>query len=299
MDLERTFDLFPRYRMKNLLGDFNVKVGQADIFIPTIGKESLHRISNDNGARLVNFATSKNVILKSTTFPHRDIHKQTWTSPDGMTHNEIDHISIDKRRQSSIIDIRSFRGADCDTEHYLVIGKLRERLSVAKRIDQIVDIDRFDVRKLKDGEIKLQYQVQISNWFDALRTSNEDASEVDIHDTWENIRDNIKVAAGKSIGYYQVKKKKPWFDDDCSNVVERRKQAKLKFLQVPTQPNRDNYHTERRETSRTLRNKKRDYLKGKLSEIDTNSKNKNIRDLYKGQMKLKMRMNSFDQGVGI
>ena len=66
------------------------------------------------------------------------------------------------------------------------------------------------------------------------------------------------------------------------NVVERRKQAKLKFLQDPTPLNRDNYHTERHETSCTLRNKKRDYLMGKLSEIETNSKNKNIRDLYKG-----------------
>ena len=57
----------------------------------------------------------------------------------------------------------------------------------------------------------------------------------------------------------------------------------MKFLQVPTQLNRDNnYHTKRCETNRTLRNKNRDYLKGKLSEIDTNSKNKNIRDLYKG-----------------
>ena len=96
------------------------------------------------------------------------------------------------------------------------------------------------------------------------------------------IRDNIKVAAGESIGHYEVKKKKPWFDDNCSNVVERRKKAKLKFLQDPTQLNRDNYHTERWETSRALRNKKRDYLKGKLSEIETNSKNRNITNLYKG-----------------
>ena len=43
----------------------------------------------------------------------------------------------------------------------------------------------------------------------------------------------------------------------------------MKFLQDATQLNRDNYHTERREASRTLRNKKRDYLKGKLSEIET------------------------------
>ena len=168
----------------------------------------------------MNFATSKNLIVKSTTFPHRNIHKQTWTSPDGKTHNQIDNILIDKRRQSSILDIRSFRGVDCDLDHYLLIAKLRERLSVAKRVDLTVDINRFNVGKLKDEEIKLQYQVQISNRFDALITSNENAHEVDINNIWENIGHNIKVVAGESIGYYEVKKKKPWFDYDCLNVVE-------------------------------------------------------------------------------
>jgi hypothetical protein len=76
--------------MKSLLWEFNTKVGREDIFKPTIGNESLHEISNDNEVRIVNFATSKNLIVKSTTFPHRNIHKFTWTSPDGKTHNQID-----------------------------------------------------------------------------------------------------------------------------------------------------------------------------------------------------------------
>jgi hypothetical protein len=88
-ELEQVFDQFPRYHMKVLLGDFNAKVGREDIFKPIIGNESLYEASNDNGARVVNFATSKNLIFKSTTFPHRDIHKHTWTSPDGVTHNQI------------------------------------------------------------------------------------------------------------------------------------------------------------------------------------------------------------------
>jgi endonuclease/exonuclease/phosphatase family metal-dependent hydrolase len=96
-ELEQVFDQFPRYHMKILLGDFNAKVGREDIFKPIISNQSLHEASNDSSVRAVNFATSKNLIIKST-FPHRDIHKHTWTSPDGVTHNQIDHVMIDKRQ---------------------------------------------------------------------------------------------------------------------------------------------------------------------------------------------------------
>jgi hypothetical protein len=71
--------------MKILLGHFNARVGREDIFKPTIGNENLHEISNDNRVRAVNFATSINVIVKSTMCPHCNIHKFTWTSPDGKT----------------------------------------------------------------------------------------------------------------------------------------------------------------------------------------------------------------------
>ena len=93
-ELEQVFDHFPNYHMKMLLGDFNAKVGRENIFKPTVRQKSLHQDSNDNGVRLVNFATSKNLVVKNTMFPHRNIHKYTWTSPDGKTHNQIDHVFI-------------------------------------------------------------------------------------------------------------------------------------------------------------------------------------------------------------
>ena len=67
--------------MKIPLGDFNAIVGRENIFKPIIGNESLHQDSNDNGVRILNFATSKNLAVKSTMFPHRDTNKHTWTSP--------------------------------------------------------------------------------------------------------------------------------------------------------------------------------------------------------------------------
>jgi hypothetical protein len=76
-ELGRVFDNFPRYDMKTLLSDFNAEEDREDVFKPTIGNESSHEITNDNGVRVVNFATSKNLVVKSTMFPHRSIHKYT------------------------------------------------------------------------------------------------------------------------------------------------------------------------------------------------------------------------------
>jgi len=104
-ELEQVFNHFPKYHMKMLLGDFNAKVGRENIFKPTIGQESLHHDSNDNGVGIVNFATSKNLVVKSTMFPHWNIHKYTWTSPDGKTHYQIDHVLIDRRWHSSVLDV--------------------------------------------------------------------------------------------------------------------------------------------------------------------------------------------------
>ena len=83
--------------MKILLGDFNAKVGRENILKSTNGNGKLHQDSSDKGVRIINLSTSKNGALKSTMFLHRNIHNYTWTSPNGKTHNHIDHILIDRR----------------------------------------------------------------------------------------------------------------------------------------------------------------------------------------------------------
>jgi hypothetical protein len=94
-EMVRVFDQFPKYDMKILLGEFNAKVSRENIFKLIVGNESLHEISHDSGVRIVNFATSENLVVKSTIFPHREIHKFSWNSPEGNTHNQIDHILIE------------------------------------------------------------------------------------------------------------------------------------------------------------------------------------------------------------
>jgi exonuclease III len=68
-ELEHVFDKFSKYHTKILLGDFKVKVGREDIFKLIMGNESLHEISNDNGVRLEDFATSKKYNVTTSQHP--------------------------------------------------------------------------------------------------------------------------------------------------------------------------------------------------------------------------------------
>jgi hypothetical protein len=79
-----------------------------------------------------------------------------------------------------------------------------------------------------------------------------------------------------------LKQHKPWFDDECLYILDQRKWVEMKWLQDPNQRSVDNLNKVRREASRHFRNKKEEYLKAKIDEFETNSKLKNIRDLYRG-----------------
>jgi hypothetical protein len=106
-------------------------------------------------------------------------------------------------------------------------------------------------------------------------------TEVEINTIWEMIGKNIKMSTKDSLGYCELKKHKPWFDEGCSKLLDQRKQAKLQCIQNPSEINGDNLNNVRHEASRHYRNKKRKYLKNKISDLATNSKNKNIRHLYR------------------
>jgi hypothetical protein len=95
-------------------------------------------------------------------------------------------------------------------------------------------------------------------------------TEVEINSVEETIRENIKISAKESLGYFELKKHKPWFDEGCSKLLDQRKESKLQWLQDPSKINGDNLNNVRREASRHFRNKKREYL---------NSKNKTVRHL--------------------
>jgi hypothetical protein len=176
----------------------------------------------------------------------------------------------------NVLDVGILRAADCDTIHYPVVAKVRERLAVNSQRSRRFHMERFNLNKLNDVEGKEQYRVVVSNRFAALN------AEVDINSAWEMMRENIKISDKESLGYYELRKHKPWFNKGCPKLSDQRKQTQLQWLQDPGEITVDNLGNVRCEASRNFRNKKSEYLKDKINELAMNSKNKYIKDLYRG-----------------
>jgi len=155
-------------------------------------------------------------------FLNRNIHQYTWTSSDRKTHNQIDHLLINRRRHLRTLDIRSFRAADHDTDQYLVVAKVTERLAVNKQAGQRFHVERFNLRKRNKLRVSNQYQIKISNRYAALENLSDSK---DINRAWENIIENINISGKEILGLYELKWHNPWFDDKCLHVFDQRKRA--------------------------------------------------------------------------
>jgi hypothetical protein len=143
---------------KNLLREFNTKVGGEDMFKSTVCNESLYYFINFNGVGLVNVVTSK--ILKGRMFLHRNIHNYNLTSPDWKTCNQIDHILIDRWKHLPIFSFRSFRVADSDIDNNSFVAKSTNGLTVNEQRSHIFSTEVLKSQELKQGR-KFR---EISRW---------------------------------------------------------------------------------------------------------------------------------------
>jgi hypothetical protein len=89
------------------------------------------------------------MVIGSTTFPHKKIYLATWRSPNGTTNNQTEHILIDARHKNNIMDVRTYRGANADSDHYLVITRIRAKISRLKYALNKEKTIRYNISNLK------------------------------------------------------------------------------------------------------------------------------------------------------
>ena len=273
--LVRVYDEAPKRDIKIILGDLNAKVGREPMYRPTIGKYSLHETSNDNGLRIIDFAISRNMVVSSTYFEHKNIHKATWLSPDGITKNQIDHLLIDGRHCSDVLDVKSCRGPNVDSDHYLVKAVVRAKVSTGHNRQPASE--KWDVEKFVNEEIKQQFVVKLEE-----RIISEMGSEqLNINDKWNQIRHNVECTAAETIGKRTGRKRNHWFDNECQEALNEQNAARLKTMGRVTRAGLDQYRSKRNFARKLFRLKKRQQEREVLVEIERFKNQNETRKLYR------------------
>ena len=167
--VEQNINQIARLDIQIILGDFNAKVGKESIYKPTTGNESSHNETNNKGRKMIQFAISKGLSLRSTRFPHKDIHKETWYSADGSTVNQTDHVLI--RFRSAITDIRALRGPDNGSDHNLLTinFKVKFRVKTGNKHNE----ERKVVNIFQNPKWKQEYVIEINNKFEILENVDD------------------------------------------------------------------------------------------------------------------------------
>lgn len=259
--LDNTLWEIPRGCVQIILGDFNAKIGREECFKPIIGGHSLHQLSNDNGCRLIDLATGRNLRVKSTMFPNKNIHKGTWRSPDGRHVYQIDHVLVNERFNNSIMDVKTIRGADSDSDHFLVAGRLRVKLKRRQEIRREGATGRFDIANLNYPVVVENFQKGIE---EKLKRMIASESGREVEQRWKTAKQLIQEEAEKTIGK-QKTKKKTWFNDICEEAIERRRNARNIWLSDTDSVGKlERFKMRQREVSNILRCEKRKYLQNIL-----------------------------------
>ena len=125
-DLQDLLKLTPKKDVLFIIVDWNPKVGSQEIPGVT-GKFGLG-VQSEAGQRLTEFCQENAPVIANTLFQQHKRRLYTWTSPDGQHQNQIDAILCSQRWRSSIQSAKTRPGADCGSDHELLIDKFRLKL---------------------------------------------------------------------------------------------------------------------------------------------------------------------------
>ena len=123
-------ELIPQKDVLFIIGDWNAKVGSQETPGVT-GKFGLG-VQNEAGQKLIEFCQENTLVIANTLFQQHKRRLYTWTSPDDQYQSQIDYILC---RRSSIQSAKTRLGADCGSDHELLIAKFRLKLKWGKPLD--------------------------------------------------------------------------------------------------------------------------------------------------------------------
>ena len=160
-----------------IIGDWNPNVGSQET--PEVTGKFGFGVQSEAGKRLIEFCQENALVIANTLFQQHKRRLYTWTSPDGQYWNQIDYILCRQRWKNSIQSAKTRPGADCGSDHELLITKFRLKL---KKVGKTTRPFRYDL-----NQIPYNYTVEVTNRFKGLDLIDRVPEEL-----WTEVRDIVQ-----------------------------------------------------------------------------------------------------------
>ena len=161
------------------------------------------------------------MVIGSTMFQHKNVHKPTWMVPDRSFESQIDHMVIDARHMSDLMDVRSYRRGNVDSDHYLVIARMRARISNIMKI-RGERIRKFCISKLQDKNMTNMYVKRLEESLKQLPCSGGET----VQEEWDICKSTIQQVA-EVLGRQVSRQRNEWFCKDCERATKEKNEAYL------------------------------------------------------------------------
>ena len=240
---------------------------------------------NDNGEKLCDFCGTNDLVFTGTIFRHKEVHKQIWLSPDRRTRNQIDHVLINRKFRTSVLDARAIRSADIKSDHHLVRTKLRLKLKAAPK-RRGIRRTTYDTQKMESDGCRRQFRLELRNRFEILQREEPEDEETDQPEAELGKANGILEKAYNMTAKkgYKTKKVKPWISKDSWNLIEQRKAIKLKLDGTSSErlkeKRRVEYKAKDREVKRQILRDKRNWSEGMAKEAEEAASMQHMKTRY-------------------
>ena len=201
--------------IKIVMGDLNAIVGEGR-YQDIVGPHGLG-LRNERGEAWIEWCEQKGQVITNTWFQHHPRRRWTWKSPDQNTRNQIDFITINRRFRNSVTQAKGYPGADCNSDHIVVVCSIRTKL---KKLTNKKSSRRFDFFQLRNSGIARHFR-------EAVETELKEEQQMDDIDKFFNsFQRALSNATDKSVPYVIPCKKQEWMTTDILDLMEMRRKAK-------------------------------------------------------------------------
>jgi len=180
----------------------------------------------------------------------------TWKIPGSTEVNQIDHLLVSARHASSVIDVRNCRGANCDSNHYLVKAKVRERTSRGWKHRAGCGRKKWNSELITSPEGKMRYQASLVKKLEEIKTM--ESGSLDMNKMWNGVKETIIAAGEEVMGTTTIQRRNvEWFDGECREKIAKKNEARRRMVQKKYRVAMRNIRNYRKKLRRSAKRKRK------------------------------------------